>query len=209
MTHSFSSLSKFVNCPRMYEAQYITKEFRDTGSEATRKGEIIHKELEQYIKGETDKQPVAAPVDGLHEVLRGLKASGLPVEVEQDLAIKRDLTPCGFWDKDAYLRGKLDVVVYLPDLTLGKDWKSGKRRNNNFQASTYALLLHSHAPGSNVQIFFDYLEKGRDKPIEPTHNDMMEVIKTAMAIDESTVFPPKPSGLCRWCPVLTCEFNEK
>lgn len=209
MTHSFSSLSKWRNCPRMFEAQYITKEFRDTGSEATRKGEIIHKELEEYVKGETAKAPVSAPADGLHDILRALKERGVPVDVEQELAVRQDLSPCGWWDKDAYLRGKLDVLVDLSEMVLGLDYKSGKRRNNIFQASTYAILIHAHHPGAEVQLYFDYLEKGRDKPIKPKWEEMAEVLHTAKTIDDSTIFPPKPSGLCRFCPVLTCEFNEK
>ena len=72
MTHSFSSISTFEKCPRHYEAQYILKTVRFTGSDATREGERIHKALEKYIDGSSDEPPRRVPSDGLHEVLRAL-----------------------------------------------------------------------------------------------------------------------------------------
>lgn len=204
MTHSFSSISTFEKCPRHYEAQYILKTVKFTGSEATRRGDRIHKELEEYVSRKTDTPPSSAPADGLHEVLRALYPAGI-VQVEQALAVTKDLKPCGFWDEQAYLRGKLDVTVHLPDEVLAYDYKSGKRRDNKLQAATYSVLL---APlGKPTKFFFDYLDQGRDKPIPGKPEDAQTVMQKAAAIDAAQVFPPRPSPLCRWCPVTNCEFN--
>lgn len=205
MTHSFSSISTFEKCPRHYEAQYILKTVRFTGSDATREGERIHKALEKYIDGSSDEPPRRVPSDGLHDVLRGLYPHGM-VQVEQEVAVTKDLTPCGFWDKEAYLRGKIDVSLALPDSVTAWDWKSGKRRNNALQASVYSVLLSPLA--KPVTIYFDYLDQGRDAPITGKPQDVPSVMQKAEAIDGSTVFPPRPSPLCRWCPVTNCEFNQ-
>lgn len=205
MAHSFSSISTFEKCPRHYEAQYILKTVKFTGSEATRRGDRIHKELEEYVKGERGEQPSAVPSDGLHEVLRALYPHGM-VQVEQPVAVTKDLEPCGFWDKEAYLRGKLDVTVHLPEEVQAYDYKSGKRRNNALQASVYSVLLSPLA--KPVTIWFDYLDQGRDKPIPGKPEDVQTVMQKAAAIDAAQVFPPRPSPLCRWCPVTNCEFNE-
>lgn len=123
MAHSFSSISTFEKCPREYEARYVLKTVKFDGNEHTRRGDRIHKELENYIKGEP-VVPTEAPTDGLHEVLREIRArETAPVHVEQNLAITRGLEPCGFWDKQAYLRGKLDVTLHMPDLVAAFDWK--------------------------------------------------------------------------------------
>lgn len=122
MTHSFSSISTFEKCPRHYEAQYVLKTVKFTGSEATRRGDRIHKELENYVSWKTDAPPSAAPADGLHEVLRALYPHGV-VQVEQAVAVTKDLTPCGFWDKEAYLRGKIDVSLTLDEAVSAWDWK--------------------------------------------------------------------------------------
>lgn len=209
MAHSYSSISTFEKCPREYEARYVTKTVKFTGNEHTRRGDRIHKALELYIKGETNTPPVPseAPADGLHEILRALREHA-PVEVEQSLAVTKDLEPCGFWDKEAYLRGKLDVTIHLPGVVLTCDWKSGKRNNNKLQAAVYSTMLQAHAPGKQVVTYFDYLDKGRDEPIRGDKGDIAEVMAKAAAVDAATVFPPRPSRLCGWCPVKTCEFNE-
>lgn len=210
MAHSYSSISTFEKCPREYEARYVLKTVKFTGNEHTRRGDRIHKALEAYVKGETDTPPASseAPADGLHEVLRALRATGAPVEAERSLAITKDLEPCGFWDKGAYLRGKLDVTIHLPGATVALDWKSGKRSNNKLQAAVYSTMLQAHAPGRRVVTYFDYLDKGRDEPILGDKGDIAEVMAKAAAVDAATVFPPRPSRLCGWCPVKTCEFNE-
>lgn len=122
MTHSYSSISTFEKCPRHYEAQYVLKTVKFSGSEATRRGDRIHKELEDYVSGKVGTPPSAAPADGLHEVLRALYPHGL-VQVEQAVAVTKDLAPCGFWDKGAYLRGKIDVTLTLEDRVTLWDWK--------------------------------------------------------------------------------------
>lgn len=208
MAHSFSSISTFEKCPREYEARYVLKTVKFDGNEHTRRGDRIHKELENYIKGEP-VVPTEAPTDGLHEVLREIRArETAPVHVEQNLAITKGLEPCGFWDKQAYLRGKLDVTLHMPDLVAAFDWKSGKRRNNSLQAAVYSTMLQVTDPGKSIQVYFDYLSNGRDKPIAGTPEDIPLVMAKAEAIDKAEVYPPRPSRLCGWCPVKTCEFNE-
>ena len=46
LSHSYSSIKMYENCPKRYEYQRVTKEVVDTGSEATKFGERVHADLE-------------------------------------------------------------------------------------------------------------------------------------------------------------------
>ena len=50
LTHSFSSLKMYENCPKRYYHQRITKEVKDTGSDATYYGERVHEALEHRLE---------------------------------------------------------------------------------------------------------------------------------------------------------------
>ena len=58
LSHSFSSIKMYENCPKRYYHQRVTKEVKDTGSDATIYGERIHEALEHRL----DKQ-VALPTE--------------------------------------------------------------------------------------------------------------------------------------------------
>jgi len=206
--HSYSSLSTFRQCPRRFEAQYITREFRDPGGPATLRGNLIHEQMEKYILGEREEEPVAVPKSGIHRVYRLLRQSGGPIHVEKQVAVRQDGSACGFFDSDVYLRGKLDIVWVLGQ-TLVRDWKTGKRRSDatKMQASTYAILAGSGFVPP-VEVTFDYLNNGEEPPVCPDAADRQEIWDLMAAVDNSTAFPPRPSPLCRWCPVKTCEFHK-
>lgn len=209
MIHSFSSMSTWAKCPRRYKAQYVERSVKDIGSEATRKGEIVHKEIEDYLKGIREAPPAIRPPDGFVEALR-LLPEGM-VQPERPMAVDHDLKPCDFWSRGALLRGKLDVVVSLGDVLLAVDWKTGKRRkqDTDLQAKVYSVLLRSAYPDREVHIVFDYLNNGRDPVIEAKPEDTNAVLSVIVAIEEDKSYPPVPTPLCAWCPVTTCEFNRK
>ena len=49
LTHSYSSIKMYENCPKRYLYQRINKEVVDTGSDATIYGQRIHKDLENRL----------------------------------------------------------------------------------------------------------------------------------------------------------------
>ena len=209
MIHSFSSISTWAKCPRRYHRQYVERSVKDTGSEATRKGEIVHKEIEDYLKGRRAEPPHIRPADGFVEMLRALPAGA--VEAERPMAVDRDLRPCDFWDKGGFLRGKLDVVVNLGDVLVAVDWKTGKRRkqDTDLQAKVYSVLLRAAYPDRRVRVVFDYLNNGRDDPVDATPADTGVILSVVDAVEKDTQFPPTPTPLSRWCPVTDCEFNQR
>lgn len=204
--HSFSSISTWVQCPKKYEETYILKRWKDEGSAASRRGDVIHKELELYLKGERTERPTLEPQGGLLDMLKTVGA-----EAEPQLAVTRDLQPTGFWSDDAWLRGKLDAVIARMEPLTAWDWKSGKKRNNDLQADVYHVLLRGTYPkAGKIRIVFDYLEKGRQPPYQPGEGAIERVTGLTDRIEGATAFPPKPSPLCRgYCPVKNCDYYEE
>ena len=49
LTHSYSSIKMYENCPKRYMHQRVNKEVTDTGSEATKFGERVHSDLENRL----------------------------------------------------------------------------------------------------------------------------------------------------------------
>ncbi len=200
MIHSYSSINTWLNCPRQFEAVYLERRVKSFSDEITY-GERVHSEIESYLKG-SDALPRETPQNGLLHLLRGLGA-----EPEVSLAVTADLEPASFFGEGARLRGKLDAVLVDPQLgVIAWDWKTGKRRENSLQAAVYSTMLQAHYPGERVRVVFDYLSKGSDPPIEGVPEDRRRVVSLMDDIDVAKVFPPRPSGLCPWCPVTDCEY---
>ena len=59
LTHSFSAIKMYENCPKRYYHQRITKEVKDTGSDATIYGERVHEALEHRLKDKTKRYMVS------------------------------------------------------------------------------------------------------------------------------------------------------
>ena len=49
LSHSFSSIKMYENCPKRYYHQKITKEVEDVGSAATIYGTRVHADLEKRL----------------------------------------------------------------------------------------------------------------------------------------------------------------
>ena len=200
MIYSYSSISTFTSCPRKFEGVYLERKWKDESTQITH-GQKVHSELEAFFKG--GPLPATAPPDGFAQLLRKIRA-----KAEVPLAMRADGTPCDFWDKAGRLRGKIDVLFASKKNVLMVDWKTGKRRDNSLQASVYSTLARATYNVPEIETIFDYLDKGRDAPIQETADDARHVISLMDAIDETKVFAPRPTPLCRWCAVKSCEYNK-
>lgn len=204
MKYSFSAISSWVNCPNAYYECYVLRKWYKETKE-TKRGNLVHKELEDYILGVVDIPPDVRPCDDLLDVLRALP----DVYVEAALAVDRDGLCVPYDSPDCVLRGKIDVLVGMPDIMWVIDWKTGKRRDNTLQAAVYGVLVKGIVPNLPVKATFDYLDKGRDQAIHHSEAAQKRVWELIKKIEEATEFPCKPSGLCGWCGVETCVHKRR
>lgn len=209
---SYTMLRNYENCPRKAHHIHVLKDLPKEDSEAMRWGIAVHKAMEQRINHGTALpkemeafEPIVAPV-----------APGARGTAELDLGIKEDGSPCGFFDKGVWLRGKLDVVLQAHDRALLLDWKTGKPREEPEELRIQGVLLKAHFPevrtikGRYVWLAEKRLGKEHDvsdtaETLESIRRQCSEIVRS----HEMKHWPPKQNPLCGWCPVSSCEFNRR
>jgi len=215
LSHSFSALKQYETCPKRYYHQRITKEVKDSVGEATLYGERVHKHLEDYLKTGAALPDDSAKLQPLCDTFRANAGDG-GFFVEQEYTLNKDLQETGWWDADAWLRFKLDVLVVRDNGTaIVADWKTGKRRPDFDQLEMFALAVFSFWPAVNkvTSVFVWTKENAMDKEtykrehIDDMWTRLLTRINRVEKSLETDVWPAKPSGLCRYCPCKDfCEF---
>jgi len=218
LTHSYSALKLYENCPLRYYRQRIAKDVKDQAGEASLYGERVHKQLEDRLK---PVEPVVLPDDIAHyeALCRSIElmAKGGSLHVEQELTLSENLTPTGWWDADAWMRSKLDVLVITPSgkTAIVCDWKTGKRKPDFFQMELFAAQVFKHYPEvqrvRSTLIWLKDLQMDSETYLRENSPKLWAKIMEKVGMIESSVkhdnWPAKPSGLCPYCPARsTCDF---
>ena len=214
LSHSFSALKMYENCPKRYYHQRILKEVKDQGGEATIWGERVHKFLEDRLAKATELPQEVARYDPLCQSIIKL-ATGGELLVEQQLTLNEKLEITSWYAKDAWMRSIVDVLVVQGDEAVMFDWKTGKRRPDFSQLELFALQVFKHYPEvKRVRTAFVWLKdlsmdnEAYTRADEPDlwSRLMRKVVRIEKSL-ETNRWPAKPSGLCNWCPCKNfCEY---
>lgn len=214
LSHSYTSIKMFENCPKRYFHQRIEKSVQDKGGEASLYGERVHKNLEDRLK-----TGVELPADcaTMEPVCRKLEAAAgdAGVLAEQEMTLNEQLEPTGWWDKDAWLRSKIDVLAVRGSTAAMVDWKTGKRRPDFDQLEMFALQVFKHYEDvERVRTTFVWTKtKDTDSKVftrddeAPLWQKLLTKITRIEQALEAENWPARPSGLCPWCPCQSfCEY---
>lgn len=216
MPLSYSRLSTFESCERKFEYLYVLKSVQDSGSTATEYGTRVHSALETYGKARVAGDDAAA--DGMRALDDETKKwYGLVDRIaaqpgdklfEHQMAIRRDKTPCDWFDSDVWLRSIADVLVINGKKAWCFDWKTGKQKENPTQMQLFAAMTFLHFPDvEEVVTSFVWLVAGKttNATYQRRYADSLwlSIEPRLVAVQEAVdlgVFKAKPSGLCPWCP---------
>jgi hypothetical protein len=215
LSHSYSAIKLFENCPLRYYRQRIVKDVTDEGGEASKYGERIHTFLENRLKG-SGLQPEVEQYEPLCASVEQLAMAG-QLYIEQELVLTENMTPTGWWEPDAWLRSKLDVLVIVGDTAVVMDWKTGKRNADQFQMQMFAAQVFKHFP--EVQrvktslVWLKTMEMDTLQYVRADTNGLWaEVMKRIQRIHDAydnANWPARPSGLCRFCPCRhDCDYAK-
>lgn len=210
-TWSFSSLSKFEQCPYAVSLSKI-EGIREPGGPAADRGSRIHANWEDYITGDTDtlEDGGKKPDMAYALAIRTMYAEGL-VEVEDEWVFTRDWSPTTHGAPDVWAVFKLDVFIReSPTSARIIDHKSGKSFGNelkhNEQGRFYAIAALMRYPELDfVEVEFNYCDEGHIGNRKAwTRNDLPLFLprleRRAVVMTTATSFPAKPSKHnCRWC----------
>lgn len=217
VTWSHSSLKDFEGCPRRYHEVKVLNNYPFQETEATYYGKEFHTAAELYIR---DNKELPRQFDYAKDVLDALVAKPGRKLCEHEMGLTKDLMPCGFNDKNRWVRGIADLLI-IDDENLTATVVDYKTGNNKYpdtdQLKLMSLMVFKHFP---------HIRRIKSALLFVVKNDM---VKSSMAVDEADavwweyreriakleqchdtgVWMPKSSALCPWCPVKTCEFNPK
>lgn len=214
LSHSYSSIKLYENCPLRYFRQRIVKDVVDEGGEASKYGERVHAFLETRLKENTLLPQEVAHYESLCSAVERIAHNG-ELFVEKELVLTDNLTPTTWWEPDAWLRSKLDILVISGDMANVMDWKTGKRNADQFQMQLFAAQVFKHYPEvTRVKTSLVWL-KDMAMDTETYYRSGVntiwaEVMKRIQRINDSLEhdnWPAKPSGLCRYCPARhNCDY---
>ena len=214
LAHSYSALKLYENCPKQYYMQKISKEIKPSFGEASIYGNRVHEQLEDRLKKGT---PLPEESSKYEPLVASFAALPGQLVAEQEFTLNANLEPTGWWDKDAWLRAKLDVsVINGPDAVVG-DWKTGKRRHDFFQMELFAILIFKLYPDvqrvvtslvwlKTMELDSQIYQREDAPKLWDKFFTKVERIEVSLKQEK---WPAKPSGLCPWCPAThaQCEFK--
>jgi CRISPR/Cas system-associated exonuclease Cas4 (RecB family) len=214
-TWSYSKLKDYKNCPRQYNAVYVSKKFPKTTTKEMAFGNLVHKALEDYVR---DEKPLPSNCEHYAVQLEPLRVMDGVKYPEYRMGLKFNREPCDFYDKEVWVRGIADLLVLQDNHAFIVDYKTGNIKNADpKQLQLMALMVFEHFP----QITFvdggllfvthkqfitaEYSVEDKEKLWDEFKPDLMR-----MAIShENDTWQPNPTGLCGWCPVKSCEFHKE
>lgn len=210
---SYSSLTSFENCPRRHYLTRISKQVVEPLTDALTFGNKVHKELELATKGE---KPLSAGFQSYQPLVDKLRAAPGHKLIEYKFGLTRGFEPVGFFDKRVWVRGAIDYAAVTEQKATVIDLKTGKPKVDLDQLRLFAATTLTIFPQLE-QVKTGYIWLGYNKvdsenfvrgdEAEIWQDFAGRVIRMEKA-QEKDEWPPRPSGLCGWCPVgsANCEF---
>lgn len=229
-----------AKCPLAFKKQYIDKLPRVTGS-AARTGTVAHRVQELILQdvaprealeralGENsndarederlttrEAETVASLLPALISFSNRIADFGkrkkiTAVYAEQKLGIRKDFSPCDFFDQDVFFRGVIDYLIILESgYGVIIDHKSGRVRPVSYyekQLDAYAVLVRSHYPHlKGTQGALHYMAAETIEWSVMRHTAIVDSMLRPHLLDglrrraEGLAgFQPRLSKLCGWC----------
>ena len=201
LSHSYSSIKLYENCPLRYFRQRVLKDVVDEGGEASKYGERIHTFLETRLKENSLLPQEVAHYEPLCASVERISKGG-ELHIEKELVLSENLTPTGWWDADAWIRSKLDILVINGSIANVMDWKTGKRKADQFQMQLFAAQVFKHFPEIDVvktslvwlKTFEIDTETYQRSEVNPIWADIMKRIQRIHSSLEHDNWPATPAA---------------
>lgn len=218
LKHSYSSVKDFQGCRRRYHEVRILKKFKQQDTEATLYGTEVHKAFEEFVR---DGKPLPPAFERFRAYVEPFTRLGGTILCEQKLGMRRDFSPCEFFDADVWFRGIPDFLHLNEARTVARvaDYKTGKsaRFADTGQLALMAGMVMQHYPTvQKVKGMLMFVVAGTLIPCEFTRAELPEILSKwagdAQEIEEQAdlgVWNPTSSPLCKFCPVSrdACEYK--
>lgn len=216
---SASAWNVYAGCPRAYFLDRIKKLCPFTGNAATRRGDMIHRKMEAYLKGKTTGG-VPDELKNLAKELTMAKKLGAVAEGSWTLTVDEKKTSATDWD-GAWLRAKVDMRLALDakgkglkadvkkaDELMIVDLKSGRPKPQPAQREIYAGMSIFWIKAKKVITELWHCDEPVDSPMrmEPIEFTGDEAIKLwekwkarGLKMLADRAWNPTPGNACDRC----------
>lgn len=212
---SYSKMKAFETCPKQFYHVTVLNQFPFKDTDATIYGKEFHTVCENFIRDGAEVPPKFSFIKPTLEKLASMPGDK---HCELKMGLTADLEPCGFFDKDVWFRGIVDLLIIDGDKARVIDYKTGKSAKyaDKGQLQLMALCVFKHFPQvetvkgallftvANEIVKQDYSIKNEG----PMWTPWLQKYASLEQAYETDVWNAKPSGLCRkHCPVVECPHN--
>lgn len=232
---SASNMKLFRQCPRKFQAKYITKEIPYTQSPQAARGEMIHALMERAVlegwdsvEWPAEEATCRETAKGFVEAVHKFKANGWTVRTEYEAATDGMGNTVDWFDKYPrnWMRSRLDVYLSNSAADYGMiiDWKTGKPWDDDLQLKVNALCMEPITGLKKYKVLFAYIdqnlckswdvevdvEQPRAVQCKDTAN-MYEVVALAQDIEGAIAgnrFPATENRFCAWCELTSCKYKK-
>lgn len=202
---SFSRWSDYEKCAFMAFCKYLDpNKPKFVPNKAMQRGTDIHTKAEKYATGVIRKLP--KELELFEDEFKALRKIKKKLKVEGQLTITADWEETGWFDRDAWLRVKMDLMYNVNAEHLKMiDHKTGRiRPEHENQLSLYALIgfvLFDEVEKIDAELW--YLDEGEIIPFTYLRKDFNKLKKAwekrTKKMLTDTVFKPTPGNGCTWC----------
>lgn len=213
---SWSSYDSYQTCPFKHYHTKVAKTYVEPETQPLIWGNEVHSALEHYIK---DGLQVPSTMQRFIPLVDKIIDKPGDTYAELELACTVDLQPTGFWDDDAWCRGKGDIIKVNGDRAFNGDWKTGKWKAASLQLDLMAVMTFAafKVVETLTTAFIYFQEPSRPvakrftRPQIPMiMGQFQKGVADMVYSEQNNVWPKKPSGLCKaYCPVRECEYWQK
>lgn len=216
---SHSSLKSYEQCPKRYFLTSVEKKFVEPPSEMMDWGKNVHSAFENFYKRQQRFPMGMKQFEEIATRLRAKPSAAVEVMTETKLALTKDLEPCGYFDKNVWVRCVVDYGIIKRPNALIVDWKTGKRKDDDDQLALMAgVMFAQDSEIKQITSTFVWLQEPPSSQIKQIvfHRDrvgeiwerFMRRVEVFQQAHATADFPAKPSGLCkRYCPVKSCPYH--
>jgi hypothetical protein len=192
----------------------VLKNYTVKENEAMMYGKAVHEALELYVKENKPLPKNYLRFKPMVDTLLKIEGDKYP---EYEMALTHSKEPCDFHSEDRWVRGIADLVIVDGDTAYVVDYKTGSNRYPDpKQLRLMSLMMFTHFPDiqrvkggllfvmKNSFITEEYLRKDMDK----SWGMFEQSLKRLDTSYENNTWQANPTPLCKWCSVVTCDFNK-
>lgn len=212
---SFSQFKSFEQCPKQFYHTTVLKQYPYIESAAQRRGKKMHAAFEHYVSKGMDLPKEFAAFQPIMETVEALPGKKF---TEHKFGLTDEYKLTGYFDKNVWFRGVVDLAAISPTVAHVLDYKTGI--NTQYadlrQLELMALGIFAEFPDvEKVRGALLFVDAG-EMPSKTVHAKDAKKLRRKwdaeydmiLTAHEKDVWNPRPSGLCkRHCRVVECPHN--